>query len=364
MRGLRDFDGVKVKGVYDSARRSTVRRTASAPDGVPCQSLLPALQEIMAERMDRKREAPDTEESPKARRGDGNVVTVDLLKSLLAEQQKAILEAQVTTVKSTVDAAVKHLEKRQDDQFHRLESRASGQDLKLGDIEKQLLELAGKVKDLETGSTAPPSSSASSGDHRRDKLTVIIGGFARDSRRPEILKLLSEVISKMDVHRDLDRQPFTTRPRTSFAMLRFEQRDHESFEKVKNRMHGFMDKFLKTKTYAKGMSKPLWAGISKTKEERERAQLCGIIRGLVGAFDQSLLDATDFDYNSGTVWIGASKVSSAMDTEPEGRGHDLFRFTTKCHRDWVDVAAVSSELQADKTEVLDFLQEKDVQRSA
>ena len=295
---------------------------------------------------------------PKSRRSESDLaISADLLKNLLAEQQEAILAAQKLAIKETVESAIGQLEKRQDARFSKMEDRATSHDDRMTKLEEHLKLIQGKVQDLEAGSTAPPSSSGSGDKDFRNRNTLVIGGFPRDSRRSLILQQIEKVLDGCDLRQHVDSSPFTTRPRSSFALLKFVMRDREGMDQTRSRMYLVMNEIIRSRTHIPGQDRPMWAGVSKTKQEREKAQYCGIVRDVVRYFNVDLLEKTDNDYGTGTSWVGESLVSSATDAAPAGREH-VFFFDSKPHKGWVDFGALSSELQADRDEILDYLKNK------
>ena len=123
---------------------------------------------------------------PKSRRSDGDSqVTVDLIRTLLAEQHSALLQAQKQAVKDGVHEAVKELEARQEERFQQVDARAQEHSTRMETMEKTFQDFQTRLHKLEQGSTAAPSSSAGStaDGPGRNRNTLVIGGFERDTRR-------------------------------------------------------------------------------------------------------------------------------------------------------------------------------------
>ena len=311
---------------------------------------------VAARKRDLQGESP-----PKLRRGDdedqGLTVTVGLLRNLLAEQQRNILDAQREIIRDSVQNAMHNFEERQEGKVQAIQDKVDGFQGAMTDVRKQLGDLQAKVKDLETGagSTAAPSSTED--ESRRNRQTLVFGGFARDTRRNEIVEKVGAALKLAKVANKVDGSPFTTRPRSSFALLRFELRDGEHPDKLKSRLHEVMDAVIRQKVPIAGRDRPMWVGLSKTKHERIKAQHCGAVRAAIRYFDEFSFRHTDCHYQTGTTWVGQSRVACATDPAPNHDGARIHFPPDKGHQGWIDVTALSGELQCDPDELEKFLVE-------
>ena len=252
-------------------------------------------------------ETPPGGSPPKVRRAEGDqgsAVSPELLRTLLAEQQAAILTAQRTAIKDAVDEAMQKAEARQ----HAKLAKVEGKTATRTDWTRSRATWKPSRRSWQTSTTEPrrrrhPLPATPGGDGR-NKNTLVIGGFPRDTRRKAIVDAVDKALRKLDLMQLTDLEPFTTRPRSSFALLRFERRKDEAEDQLRTRLHSVLNGIVRGKIMVPHQDRPLWAGLSKTKPERERAQHCGAVREAIRYFNSGALDLADFDYNTGTSIMG------------------------------------------------------------
>ena len=255
--------------------------------------------------------------------------------------------------------AIGDLETRQNRKWEEAEVRARGQDARLDKMDAAVAGLHTRLHGLESGSTAAPSSdSGGMGmNERRNRLAFIVGDFQRDTRRDVVVNTINAALKNLDVVRDTDREPFTTGPRRSFA-LPAEVRREESNDHAREKLYRVMNSILRAKIVMKGQEKPMWAGPSRSKFERERASHCGVIRQTTRHFNPESLSEAEFDYNAGTTWMGNSMVGSVLEKmSEEMTKHNIFTFSSKTNQPWVNVTLLAREMQSDVDEVQDFLRD-------
>ncbi|CAE7745388.1 unnamed protein product [Symbiodinium sp. CCMP2592] len=104
-----------------------------------------------------------------------------------------------------------------------------------------------------------------------EKRTLVVGGWARDTKRA-IIEAESGVLFNLEGIKELiDVEKLAIYgPRRSVGMLKFQQREGESFTEVKNRMWGVIklvanSKFELASTKEMGEPKNMWASFVKTK---------------------------------------------------------------------------------------------------
>ena len=283
-------------------------------------------------------------ESPSKSRRGSSAVSEDLLRSLLADTQAAILKNHT----DTIQAAVASLEAKSSERFKGLESKLSVQETRQEGVEGALKELQGRVRALEEGSTSAGSESGDrSGLEQRRKLTLVIGGFERDTKRHFILERVKGMLSRLDVKSDLDEEPFVTGPRRSSALLPFRLRPGESLADAKGRMHRVLGAIIRAKEPIPGRDKPMWSGVSKSPAEREVAGHCTWMRGVCRLLQPSMVDELEHDYNTGTTWAGQSKVACYSSPPPQIDSYKLHLWA-KSHaqgKAWVDLSALSKEMK-------------------
>ena len=239
----------------------------------------PDVDETMVVDSGRKR-GVDTSPS-KMRRSEDKPVTETMLqetlKRCLAEQCQMILEAQRTAVSD----ALQNFEHKQDKKL----------DDKLGKVEGKLRQMESKIQALESKHDSASTTAASSGDggymdgRPSDRTTVIVGGWPRDTKRSCILEKLKSVIQDLDLAKDIDREPFVTGPRRSYALLPFLPRRGEHRDECRERMYKVVNAIVRAKLFVPHQDRPLRAGIFSLGEgscQALRSSTCccsGVQRG-------------------------------------------------------------------------------------
>ena len=310
-------------------------------------------------------------DSPKRPRTEGgcNVVTVDLLRQLLGEQQAAIGN---TIAKAVSDLEVRQGERlqgidaelrRQATTVHKLatdvqeESRQrQRQDRDTQEAVKLLQERVQKLENLD-GSSASASTATSDERHRT---TLVLGGFKRDTKRLDIVNFVQKAIRDLRLQDDVDKECFTTGPRRSFCLLPFILRTGERNDQLRDRMRKVMLAFQTRRFAIPDHDKTLWCVLSKPKAAREKAGHCGAVRAAIYYFSKDKIDEVDSDYGTGTCWLGQSMIASAT-SKPPDPSHRLHVVEVKECKPWVDLTALSAELQADVTELQEFFTKPDRQ---
>ena len=305
--------------------------------------------QVIPDSDDDMRGRPKNDSPKKPRLGSGTAdLTVDMMRALLAETRDSLMQSTKDAVRTEVQA----LEVRQNAKFQQLDDKVAGQSSRIDDFEKQLSSLQSRMDKLEDGGSTTASSDTP--DSQR-KLTLVVGGFPRDSRKQVVLDKVQEMITALRLDSQIDRAPFCTGPRTSFCLLPFVKRAGETHADARDRMHKTMGALIRSQTVVEGAKKPLWIGPSKTREERAVAAHCTFVRKIVAYFSPDRVADIDCDYGKGTTWLGRSKLG-CIRSSPEGDNHKLFRFVGKPNEPWVDLSALASELQSDVDEVESYVQ--------
>ncbi|CAE7907718.1 unnamed protein product, partial [Symbiodinium microadriaticum] len=190
------------------------------------------------------------------------------------------------------------------------------------------------------------------------RLTLLFGGWERDTRKPVILQQLSEALDQLDLKGHLDGEPFCTGPRRSTALAVFRVRDNESEHLTRKRMHEVILGLASSKVPIPPTGRRMFATYSKSKAERAVSNHAGWIKRAVLGLGQGVADLLDVEYNTGTCWMGQSLVGSA--TRPTQPGCDekgLLREEVEGHKVWVDIGAIARESKVDKKVVERALEE-------
>ena len=187
-----------------------------------------------------------------------------------------------------------------------------------------------------------------------DKRTLIVGGWAQDSKKQTILDESMGFLARDDVKDKIDQKELIVwGPRSSFGVLKFQLRDGESHKEVRDRMWGVIQSARSTpyrldSTTALGATKNLWCSFTKTREARRRSAHGSMIRrvclSMVGdaaasneAHNPGALaeGVYEIDWGSGTVWMGEFKLGSAAHRQPK---NDSTKLMTS---GWIDFSAVA-----------------------
>ena len=176
----------------------------------------------------------------KQRRSDpaGAAVTVEMMQRLLADTQQAILANQ----REIMREELRHLEARTEDKFDKVQQTMENHDSRLETMEKAIHDLQARHHSDQASTTV--GSEHSGRDETKDRKTIVVGGWPRDTKRSTILEAMGKIIRDLDVTKMLDKDAFVTGPRRSYCMIPFQQRARESREDCKDRMYGVINKIM------------------------------------------------------------------------------------------------------------------------
>ena len=184
----------------------------------------------------------------------------------------------------------------------------------------------GPVGDSEDGSTLS----------EEEKRTLIVGGWAQDTKKATIEVESRELLARDEIKNLVDEQVLAVYgPRRSVGSLRFDYRQNESFQSLRDRMwktiKAIRELAIKFPSARENPdSKPAWASFVKTKEARRRTmlvsqtrrvciQLAGDTKSDEGGPCKPVAvnaDSYDTDWGSGTIWQGQFKIASATHRQP------------------------------------------------
>ena len=207
-----------------------------------------------------------------------------------------------------------------------------------------------------TGQRDVPPGGSVAGEElsEEDKRTLVIGGWAQDSKRQVILDESAGFLGRAAVKDLIDQTSLTVwGPRRSFGVLEFVLRDGESPQGMRDRMWGVIqsarnDPFQLDSTANLGTPKKLWCSFTKTREARRRSAHGSMLRRVcLGAVEDAAASgeahnllaraetAYEVDWGSGTVWVGEWKLGSATHRMPKGDG------VKQMSSGWLDLNAIS-----------------------
>ena len=189
-----------------------------------------------------------------------------------------------------------------------------------------------------------------------EKRTLVLGGWARDTRRAVIEEEALHVLNHESVKHLIDAEKVLVfGPRRSVGMLRFSLREGEVFNDMRNRMWETVKaianmKHMLESTKEGNDGRALWASFVKTKTARAKSALVSMVRrvcialaldakndqGGIPCLQNTLPGAYDCDWNLGTIWCGSLKLASATHRQPKEGEHVLMS------GGWVSLSAVAS----------------------
>ena len=234
-------------------------------------------------------------------------VTVEMMQKLLADTQQAIIANQ----RDIMREELQQLETRNDVKFAKVQQTLESHDSRVEAVEKAIRDLQARGTGDQASTTV--GSEASGGrDETRDRRTIVVGGWPRDTKTPKILEAMDKLVRDLDLRPMVDRDAFVTGPRRSYCMISFQPRPQETKEDCKERMYRVINKIMAAKVKVPHQARPLWASVAKSASERQRTGHCGLVRAIVRYFSAEKLEDLDCEYNKGSCWIYERKVSCAV----------------------------------------------------
>ena len=277
--------------------------------------------------------------SPKKPRATDEGVTMDALRSLLAEQSHSLLQAQQVQI----TAALASFEERQSSRLDKVEATIQDQGSTMSEVQRELQSLQDRLAKVEQGGV----SASGSGPDR--KWTLVFGGWLPDTRKAILLHQLDGALQGVKVKHLLDTDPFTTGARRSVALCQFRRRASETDSEVRQRMLGVLQVVNASKVQLEGSQKPLWAAFSKTPAERGRAALASVVKKAVMRHAPHRSGDLDLEYTSGRSWIRDDQISGTG--QPPEEVHHPRTIQTKGGEGWLDERTLARWLEVEPTEL-------------
>ena len=312
--------------------------------GLPCQVPVPSDPFDEPER--------GVHNSPTKRTGSGTGVkmppmggvTIEAIQELLAQQSATLMEAQRSTISQ--------LEARQNEKIQALDSKIGRQ----GTVTDNLCQA---VRDLESRLSKVEQSKGAIGPggvqtDPRYRLTLVFGGWGKQTRRHIILHQLSEAIDKLNLKQYIDSAPFTTGPRRSVALCNFHVKEDETPGDTKTRMFAVIQAVNAAKASLQGGDRPLWCSFSRTTEERGKAAVPGFVKKVVLTHRPESKGELDVEYASGMSWMGEHQLSG-MGDKPEGDGVAMVE--TRAGKGWIDVKRLADATGVSSATVQEMVDE-------
>ena len=270
-----------------------------------------------------------------------SVVTLEAIQQLLSQQSATLMEAQRLTISQ--------LEARQDQKMQKLEAKVDKHfetTTKVGADLRALEERLSRVEQRGGHGVSAPAEPR--------KLTLVFGGWPKQTRRHIVLHQLSEAVQKLDIRHLFDSEPFTTGPRRSVALCGFKVRDGETQSETRSRMLNVISTVNIARAQLVGSDRTLWCSFSRTPEERGRAALPGFIKKVVMQHKPTAKDDLDIEYRSGISWMGESQLCGLG--EPP-QGPDVQVVDTRAGAGWIDAAGLASKTGLTVVHIQQMVQE-------
>ena len=184
-------------------------------------------------------------------------------------------------------------------------------------------------------------------------MTLVFGGWPRESRRQTILQDLQKAIRETDTESLMDDDPFTTGARTSIALANFWPRSGEESTLLKRRLHNIISAFNKTAPKNSSGNR-IWTSFSKTQQERKKGAHANWIKRLLKHLNvDEAHAAVDVEHSTGSAWLGATKVAGSGHVDKD----DLYVDDKDGDRLWLHVGGIARELGTATAEVDRAVQE-------
>ena len=288
----------------------------------------------------RKRGPPETASGP------GPGITLEVLQGVLATQTRELRDAQKLELARAMGKVQLDIRKEFEGVRHEMEKvagKVEEQGARLSRVESQQDGILKRLQALETGgSTRAGGSSEASRDEPR--LGLIVGGWNRMTKKDDALGQMEALMTKLDCRAQLDGEWFTTGLRRGYVLCNGEARLGERPEAARARLQKVAAAIQAAKQvpYGEDPATPyLWAGMQKSRGDRDRSAHLGKIRKLLHQKAPSSLDQVDWEYRTGTAYYQTRVIASVSLPVPADR------VTTpgKLPGSWVDVGSLSQLIE-------------------
>ena len=252
--------------------------------------------------------------SPKKPRASGTL-GLDDIRALLDLQTRELREAQ----KLEMNRALSQLKHENQTMFNAVDASLKAQSSDIAQVKTAQADMEKRIARLElTGASSAAGSTAGLSDDRPP--AVIFGGWGPEVKKGQLLDELDAVLKEAQLAGKLDSKPYAPGVRKGIAVSTFQLRDAESPQDLRSRMldvvRGVNDEDAHTPTM--GPSRKMWAALSKPKPERERASHASKIRRVLHQLAGGLVNMSEAEYATGTVYLGDQVAGSAVKPRPKG----------------------------------------------
>ena len=256
----------------------------------------------------KRKEVPAEGSSPAKKTSGSEVLTVSMLKALLAEQTEDLRRH----CKKDVDEAVGRSEGRMAAVVQDVKKDLSKQlHAATGDIDKikqELVAAVSRIERLEGGSAAPPGATNALLVRRP---MLVWGGFRAETRRRDIISDVAGVLKDVEVDGLLDGEVWVPASRHSVALSEFRRRDGETENDMANRMQKVVTavNFARVKSEHTASRGSVWCAVSQPRSERGKGSHCGKTRRLLHLIGVGV-SQVDCVYPTGSTWLRDVVVAS------------------------------------------------------
>ena len=230
-----------------------------------------------------------------------SVLDLGHMERLLEQHAERIMKAQ----RENLNGMMQLFEQQTNARIEGVEAKTDSVDKRVQAVEEKMSHMQEQLQQALRPDRPRPIA-----EHDR-RLTLVYGGWERETRKGVILQQLSEAIDQLNLRDFVDQPPFCTGPRRSTAMSNFVIRDGENEYMVRKRMHEIILGLANGAVQIPNSGKRMFATYSKTRSERAVANHAGWIKRTMTSFGSQHAELLDVEYSTGSCWLGDSLVSSA-----------------------------------------------------
>ena len=247
------------------------------------------------------KEEPAEDASPSKKPSGGEVLTVAMLRTLLAEQTEDLKR----NCKQDIDEAVNQSEARMFEVVQGVKKDLSRQmQSTVGDMEKLKQDLAEAVKRVERLEELRSDISKQEGRSSLKGPMLVWGSWRPETRRRDIISDVSNVLKDVAVLDLLGGEIWVPASRHSVALSEFRLREGEDADGQADRIQKVITavNFARVKSEYTAPKATIWCAVSQPRSERWKGSRCGKTRRLLH------------------LGIGVAQVDCVYSTLPGRRG--------------------------------------------
>ena len=256
----------------------------------------------------KRKEVPAEVASPTKKASGSEVLTVSMLRTLLAEQTEDLRR----NCKRDIDEAVGHSEGRMANVVQQVKQDLSQQIKETGgDIEKMKHDLSAAMSRIEKleGRSNVGAAAVSGPPVRRPML--VWGGFRLETRRKDIIADVMALLKDVEADGLLDGEVWVPASRHSVALSEFRPRNNEPEASMADRMQKVVTavNFARVQSEHTAPGKTIWCAVSQPRSQRGKGSHCGKTRRLLHHIGVGV-SQVDCVYSTGTRWLQDVVIAS------------------------------------------------------